>query len=91
MEWIRGITILLTLYGIFEYLRFYVKKRQPALLAPLSWLILVLGYTIFKWVVGNDLSYYNASVIFANAVLITGVILVTAALIILRRFYPNGH
>jgi hypothetical protein len=91
MEWIRGITILFTLYGIFEYIKFYIQKREPAIFAPLSWLFMVLVYTIFKWVVGPDLRYYDASVILANAVLITGVILVTAGLIIFRGIKPNGN
>jgi len=90
MEWIRGITILFTLYGIYEYVKFYLRNREPALLAPLSWLILVLAYSIFKWIVGPDLRYYLTSVIFANAVLITGVILTTAALVLLRGVKKNG-
>jgi hypothetical protein len=91
MEWIRGITILFALYGIYEYIRYYVKKREPAMLAPLSWLVMVLAYTIFKWIVGNDLNYYTTSVICANVVLITGVILTIAALIIFRGIPKNGH
>jgi len=91
MEWIRGITILITLFGIFEYVMFYVKKREPVAIAPLSWLFMVLGYTIFKWIAGPNLIYYNASVILANAVLISGVILTIAALIIFRGVPKNGH
>jgi hypothetical protein len=90
MEWIRGITIIFTLFGIFEYIRFYVQKHEPAIFAPLSWLIMVLGYTIFKWIAGPNPKFYNASVIFANTVLIAGVILVTAALIIFRGAKKNG-
>jgi len=91
MEWIRGITLLITFIGIVEYIRFFIKKREPAVLAPLSWLILVFGYTIFKWVVGNNLDYYISSVIWSNVVLIQGVILSIAALIIFREYKPNGH
>jgi len=91
MEWIRGITLLVTFIGIVEYIRFFIKKREPAVLAPLSWLILVFGYTIFKWVVGNNLDYYISSVIWSNVVLIQGVILSIAALIIFREYKPNGY
>lgn len=91
MEWIRGITVIITLFGIFEYIRFYVRKRESTVLAPLSWLFMVLGYTIFKWIVGSNLNYYTASVICSNVVLITGVILTVAALIIFRGAPKNGH
>ena len=91
MEWIRGITLLITFIGIVEYIRFFIKKREPAVLAPLSWLILVFGYTIFKWVVGNNLDYYISSVIWSNVVLIQGVILSIAALVVFRDYKPNGR
>ena len=91
MEWLRGITLLFTAIGIIEYIRFYIKKRQPAVLAPLSWLILVFGYTIFKWTVGNNLDYYISSVIWSNVILIQGVILAIAALVVFREYKPNGR
>jgi hypothetical protein len=91
MEWIRGITLIITLFGVFEYIRFYVKHREPIVIAPLSWLIMVLGYSIFKWLVGSDLDYYTASVIWSNVLLIQGVIITIAALIIFRGVSKNGH
>ena len=91
MEWIRGITLLLTLFAVFEYAKFYIKKREPVAIAPLSWLIMVLGYTIFKWEVGSNLDYYVASVIWSNVLLVQGVIITLAALIIFRGVPRNGH
>lgn len=91
MEWIRGITILLSIFGIIEYIRFYILTKQPFVLAPLSWLVMVLGYSIFKCVVGASLDYYMASVIWANIILIQGIILTIAALIIFRGAKFNGH
>jgi hypothetical protein len=90
MELLRCITILLALYGIYEYLKFYIKKRQPVAFAPMSWLILVLGYTIFKWVVGADIEFYSASVIWSNVILIQGIIILIAALVIFRGVKFNG-
>ena len=91
MEWIRGITLAITLFAVFEYVRYYIKRREPIVIAPLSWLIMVLGYTIFKWCVGADLDYYTASVIWSNTLLIQGVIITLAALIIFRGLPKNGH
>jgi hypothetical protein len=91
VEWIRGITILLSLFGIVEYARFYIRRREPFVFAPLSWLFMVLAYTIFKWWAGPKLDYYTTSVIWSNVILIQGIIITVAALIIFRSYRPNGH
>ena len=91
MEWIRCITIGLAIFSLVEYYIYYRKKHTPAVLAPMSWLLLVVGYSIFKWVVDGLPEYYFASVVWNNVILIQGVLLLLAFLFIFRGIKRNGH
>ena len=90
IEWIRLITLIIAIFTIYEYIRCYMKKRQPIYIAPVVWLLLVVGYSIFKWIVDGLPEYYNASVIWNNVILINGILLLLSFLVIFRGMKRNG-
>lgn len=90
IEWVRLITILIALFTLVEYIRCYVRHRQPIFLAPIIWILLVVGYTIFKWVVDGLPEFYNASVIWSNVILINGILLLLSFLVVFKGMKPNG-
>lgn len=91
IEWVRFFTILMAIFTLIEYIIYYGKKHNPAVLAPISWLILVVGYSIFKWVVDGLPQYYFASVIWNNVILIQGILLLLAFLLVFRGLKGNGQ
>lgn len=83
-EWLRFITMILAGVAIIQLSIFGRRTREPAVIAPISWLLLVVGYSIFKHIVGSDLDYYSATVLWLNIILIVGIILIIAGGIVFR-------
>jgi hypothetical protein len=86
MEWLRFVTIGLALLAITEWIIFFGKHKEPGAIAPITWLINALGYTIFKAIVKSDPYYYNVSVTWSNAMLIHGILLLIVAVYIYRGY-----
>jgi hypothetical protein len=83
-EWLRFITVALAIIAIIQLSLFGKRTREPAVIAPISWLLLIVGYSIFKYIVGNDLDYYDASVIWLNIILVVGIVLIIAGGFVFR-------
>lgn len=74
-EWTRIITVVLAVIAILQFLRFWKRTHEPGVFAPISWLVLIVLFSIFKFVVDGDLRYYNLSVILNNGIFIYGIVL----------------
>lgn len=83
-EFARIITIGLGIVAIIQLLLFYRRTHEPGVFAPISWILLVIGYDIFKLVVQNDLKFYIASLIWVNIIYIVGIIMIIAGGFIFR-------
>ena len=79
IEWVRITTIIFSLFAIGLLSWLYMKKRQPIVIAGICWLLLVLGYSIFKIIVDGDLDYYNASIIYNAFIMSYGAVLLVIA------------
>jgi hypothetical protein len=75
IEWVRITTIVISSFAIGLLSWLYMKKRQPIIFAGIAWLVLSLGYSIFKIIVDGNLAYYNASIIYNAFILTYGAIL----------------
>ena len=75
IEWVRLVTILISAAGVGLLVWLYMKKRQPIIIAGIAWLVLSLGYSIFKIIVDGDLAFYSTSIIYNAFILTYGAIL----------------
>lgn len=83
-DWLRYITVMLSFIGIVQLLLLGKRTKQPVVVAPISWLSLIIGYSIFKIIVKDDLGYYDATVAWVNVILIIGIILIIVGASIFR-------
>ena len=83
-EWMRFITILLVLVAIIQLFSFYKRIHNPGVFAPISWLVLIVAFDIFKFIVRNDLRYYNISLFWVNSIFILGIILLIVSAYLFR-------
>lgn len=75
IEWVRLITITLSVSAVIILSWLYMKKRQPIILSGIAWLLLVLLYSIFKILVDGDLNYYELSTVWTAFIYSYGAVL----------------
>lgn len=78
-EWMRVITVMLATLTVIELLIIYKKNRVPGLIAPICWLLLIIGYDVLKFIVKSDPLYYDVSVILVNAIFVYGIVMLLVA------------
>ena len=74
-EWTRIITVVLAVIAIIQFLLFWKRTHEPGVFAPISWLVLIVLFSIFKFIVDGDLRFYTWSVVLNNFIFIYGIIL----------------
>jgi hypothetical protein len=84
MEWYRFITIGMALIAIVVWIYFFYHYREPVVVAPISWLLNVIAYIIFKIYAGSNPLYYSASITWSTIVLTHGILLLITAAIIFK-------
>jgi uncharacterized protein involved in response to NO len=75
LEFIRVLVVILAVISIIQFLLFWKRTHEPGIFAPISWLLLLILYSVFKFIVDGDLKYYNIAVIWNNFIFIYGIIL----------------
>lgn len=83
-EWTRIITVVLAVIAIVQFFLFWKRTHEPGVFAPISWLALIIIYSIFKFAIDGDLRYYNIAVIFNNFIFIYGIALLIIGGILFR-------
>ena len=58
-EWTRIITVVLAVIAIIQFLLFWKRTHEPGVFAPISWLVLIVLFSIFKFIVDGDLRFYT--------------------------------
>ena len=79
IEWVRILIVATSLIAIAFLSWLYMRKRQPIIIAGISWLLMVVAFSIFKLAVDGDLDYYNASIVFNAVIFVYGAILLILA------------
>ena len=79
IEWVRFVIIAVAVIAIAFLSGLYVRKRQPIIIAGISWLLLVVLFSLFKLAVDGDLAYYNASIVFNAVIFVYGAVLLILA------------
>ena len=74
-EWTRIITVVLAVIAIYQFLLFWKRTHEPGVFAPISWLVLIVLFSIFKFIVDGDLRFYTWSVVLNNFIFIYGIVL----------------
>ncbi len=90
-EGLRFITVILALIGIYQLLCFYKKTRDPGVIAPISWLLNIMIYSMFKYIVRSDLHYYNISVIWVAITYWHGIIILIVTGYLFRDMKRGTH
>lgn len=85
-EWTRLITVVLAILAIIQLSIMYNKSHNLLMFVPMSWVILVLMYEVFKFIVNGDLKYYTASVIMNSVILIQGLILLIVTMFLYKDY-----
>ena len=80
----RFFTVILATVAVVQLLLFYRKSKEPAVIAPISWLLLIIGFDIFKYIVRDNLDYYIVSVVWTNVIFIQGIVMIIAGGYIFR-------
>ena len=79
IEWLRIITIVLAFTSLIKLAVIYRRTKLPVIIAPMTWLILVFGYALFKFIVDGSSRYYSITLIINNIILLFGIILILIA------------
>ena len=74
----RFFTVVLATIAVVQLVLFYRKSKEPAVIAPISWLLLIIGFDIFKYIVRDDPAYYVMSVVWTNIIFIQGIMMIIA-------------
>lgn len=74
-EWTRIITVVLAIIATTQFLLFWKRTKEPGVFAPISWLVCIILYSVFKFIVDGDLRFYTLSVILNNFIFIYGITL----------------
>ena len=72
IEWLRLVIIAIALGAVGFLGWLYMRKRQPIIIAGITWILMVVLFSIFKLVVDGDLRYYNASIVLNALIFIYG-------------------
>jgi hypothetical protein len=76
--------MVVAIIAIIVWMLFYRHYREPILLVPITWMVNLIGYSIFKAIVKSDLRWYDWSVIWSNIVLLHALGLLIAAVYIFK-------
>jgi hypothetical protein len=78
-EWLRFITIALAVLVSIQLIMLYRKSKAKGIITFVLWFLLIIVYDIFKFIVRDDLCYYNISVIWVNLIYIYGIVMLGIA------------
>lgn len=82
---LRYITISMAAIGIWLWAVYYIKYREPVFIAPITWLINCIAFSVFKLIVGSNLDYYLSVSIWSNVLQIHAIVLLITAVLIFRE------
>lgn len=78
-EWLRFITMFLAVLVSIQLIMLYRKSKAKGIITFILWLLLIIIYDIFKFIVRDDLFYYNISVVWVNLIYIYGIVMLGIA------------
>lgn len=85
-EWTRIIPMVLSVVAIIQLIIVFKKTHNYLVFAPMSWVILIFGYEVFKSIVDGDLAYYQPSVIINSFIFIQGLVMLITILFLYKDY-----